>query len=135
MKRKLVAAVVAIVAAATIILTVPTKADAAGGRCPRYESLMHAYGPKRGWPVQRMSYIAWRESRWIPTAVNKKGGDSGLFQIHPVTWEFLSRKFGVTVNREWLLDVVNNVRAAAVLCDYGRRVFGSCLQPWRVNNG
>jgi hypothetical protein len=27
---------------------------------------------------------------------------------------------------------MNNIRAAAALCEYGRRAFGSCYQPWAV---
>ena len=62
----------------------------------------------------------------------RSGGDSGLLQIHPVSWPWLSASFGVRVNRAWLLDPVNNVRAAARLCEFWRRAGKSCYQPWAV---
>lgn len=106
--------------------------DAATGRCPQWEATLVAGAPRGGWDVRRMSAIAWRESRCQPDAVNRRGGDSGLLQIHPVSWPWLSKSLGVTVNRTWLLNPVNNVAAAARLCEFWRRAGRSCYQPWAV---
>lgn len=106
--------------------------SAASGRCPQWEGILAAHAPRGGWDVRRMSGLAWRESRCQAGAVNKRGGDSGLLQIHPVSWPWLSGSLGVAVNRSWLLDPVNNVRAAARLCEFWRRAGRSCYQPWAV---
>lgn len=109
-------------------------ADAAGGRCRQYEPLLAELAPKRGWDINRMSRIMYRESRCQPTVVNRRGGDSGLLQVHPITWQFLSTKFGVPMSqmRPWLLDPANNVRAGVALCDFWRNAGRSCYAPWVV---
>lgn len=120
---------------ASVVLAValtPAPADAATGRCPQWENILATYAPRGGWDVRRMSSIGWRESRCDARAVNRRGGDSGWLQIHPVSWPWLSASLGVTVNRAWLLDPVNNVRAAARLCEFWRRAGRGCYQPWVV---
>ena len=101
-------------------------------RCPQYEATMVKYAPRVGWDVRRMSYYAWRESRCQSWAVNRTGGDSGLLQIHPVNWPWLSYKFGTTVNRAWLLNPTNNIRAGAALATFAHRAWGDRYRPWRV---
>ena len=103
-------------------------------RCAKYEQLMVQHAPRGGWNVRRMSYYSWRESRCQPAIVNTRGRDTGLFQIHPITWRWLSIKFGVPMSsiQAWLKVPTNNVRAAAALCSFGRRAFGDCYQPWRT---
>lgn len=105
-------------------------------RCAKYEQLMVQHAPKGGWNVRRMSYYSWRESRCQPAIVNRTGNDTGLFQIHPVTWRWLAARFGLrysfTTMQRWLKDPINNTRAAAALCEFGRRAFGDCYQPWRT---
>lgn len=124
---------------ATITLAAPSPAlaptvDAATGRCQQWEQLLLELAPAGGWNIAKMSRTAWRESRCIPTAVNQRGGDSGLLQIHPVSWPWLSTKLGVTVTRSRLLEPAFNIRAAAALCTYWRKATRSqagCYRPWR----
>jgi hypothetical protein len=127
--KKLVAALLALTSITAIS---PTTADA-GGRCSKYEHLLVQHAPRGGWDVARMSGYMYRESRCLPAVVNARGGDTGLLQIHPINWSYLSRKFGVTVNRAWLQNPANNVRAAAQLCRYWRYAGRSCYQPWRTS--
>jgi len=125
--KKLTAALIAL---STIIIAPPT-ADAAG-RCRQYEPLLVQYAPKGGWNVSKMSKFMHRESRCIATIVRpgRGNGDTGLLQIHPVNFPYLSRKLGVTVDQAWLQDPVNNVRAAAQLCRFWRAAGSSCYRPW-----
>jgi hypothetical protein len=110
----------------------PVEAWTSTQRCRSYEPLMVQHAPKGGWDVRRMSYYSWRESRCQPAIVNRTGRDTGLFQIHPVTWPWLSTKFGVPTwqIQSWLKVPANNVRAAAALCSFWRRAGRSCYQPW-----
>lgn len=55
--------------------------------CPEYEGLFKQYGLK---PVKTFSYIAWRESRCRPNAVNAKWDDKGN-----ITW---------TLNKDGSID-------------------------------
>lgn len=117
---------------ATMLLApAPPKVDALAA-CPKYEATLRAFAPPGGWSVSKMSYFAWRESRCTPTIVNRTGGDTGLLQVHPVNFAWLSAKFGVPVGqiRPWLKNPTNNVRAAAALCTYWRKAGSSCYQPW-----
>ena len=129
MRRMLIALLVL-----SATLTVPSTVDAAG-RCRQYEQLLVQHAPKGGWDVQRMSGYMYRESRCIATIVRPgaRAGDTGLLQIHPVNFPYLSRKFGVTVDTRWLQDPANNVRAAAQLCRFWRSAGRSCYQPWRTS--
>jgi hypothetical protein len=130
MKRR-----IAISAAALLGSLLPVShADAAAGRCPQYEALLTIWAPRGGWSVVRMSRIMFRESRCDAKAVNKRGGDSGLLQAHPIVWPFLSKKFGVPMAdmRPWLLDPVNNIRAGAALFEFWHRAGRSGYQPWAV---
>lgn len=117
------------------VLPAPTTTEALTGRCVKWEPLMITHAPRGGWDVARMSRYCWRESRGLPYIVNARGGDTGLFQVHPITWRYLSQRLGVPMSsmQRWLKNPTNNVRAAAALCEFGRRAFHDCYQPWRTN--
>lgn len=125
--------VAAAIVAASVVVPGPV-VDGYAGQCPRYEPAMRLYTPRGGWDINRMSYIAWRESRCIPTIVNRTGNDTGLFQAHPVTWPWLSMKFGIPYWRvqTWLKDPTNNVRAAAAMCTFWRQAGRGCYWAWTV---
>ncbi len=98
-------------------------------RCPQYESLLAAHGLR---PVQAFSYIAWRESRCRPDAINArwdKSGrlvwtlnrnrsyDSGLLQVNS-SWKTVTRQTcGGDIDLLLTLDC--NLRVAKYLLDNG----------------
>ena len=100
--------------------------------CPQYEDLFRQYGLK---PVKVFSYIAWRESRCRPNAVNAKWDDQGnvtwtlnkdgsidrgLLQVNSswktVTANACGSAFG---DMEVLYDLDCNLRVAKYLLDNG----------------
>lgn len=88
-------------------------------RCPQYEPLFRDYGLE---PVRVFSYIAWRESRCQPealnTTLNADGSfDSGLLQINS-TWRTVTRNI-CGGGMEMLLAVDCNLRVAKYLLDNG----------------
>jgi hypothetical protein len=103
--------------------------DYSGWRCPKYEQLFAEYGLV---PVETFSYIAYRESRCRPKAVNarwdeagnivwtlnKNGSyDSGLLQINS-TWKTVTKNIcggGI----EMLKELDCNLRVAKYLLDNG----------------
>jgi hypothetical protein len=105
--------------------------------CPTFEPLFREYGLK---PVKTFSYIAWRESRCRPDAVNarwdaqgnivwtlnKNGSyDSGLLQINS-SWRTVTRNIcggGIDL----LTEVDCNLRVAKYLLDNGG------LGHWRAS--
>lgn len=104
------------------------------GRCSQWETLLQQNAPAGGWNIAKMSRTMWRESRCQPQVVNKRGGDTGLLQIHPVTWPWLSNHFGITVTRAALQQPAFNVQAAAALCQFWRNArhqSSACYRPWR----
>lgn len=112
---------------------VSTPADAFG-RCTQWEPLLQQFAPAGGWNVAKMSRTMMRESSCQPQVVNKRGGDTGLLQIHPVTWPWLSDHFGFTVTRAALQQPAFNVQAAAALCQFWRNArhqSSACYRPWR----
>jgi hypothetical protein len=98
-------------------------------RCPQYESLMAAHGLR---PVQAFSYIAWRESRCRPDAINarwdrsgrlvwtlnrNRSYDSGLLQVNS-SWKTVTRQTcGGDIDLLLTLDC--NLRVAKYLLDNG----------------
>ena len=98
-------------------------------RCPQFESLFAAHGL---YPVQAFSYIAWRESRCRPQAVNARWDsagniiwtlnrngtyDSGLLQINS-SWKTVTRNIcGGDISMLMTLDC--NLRVAKYLLDNG----------------
>lgn len=95
-------------------------------RCPRFEKLFKQYGL----PVEIFSYIAWRESRCNPKAINakfkngkivwtlNKNGtyDSGLVQINS-SWRTLTEQTCGTRNLQVLFDVHCNLKVAKFLLE------------------
>lgn len=129
MKRR-----IALTAALLLGTVMPGHAAAGSGRCAQYEQLLTTYAPRGGWNVAKMSRIMFRESRCAADAVNRKGRDTGLLQAHPITWRFLSTKFGVPMTdiQTWLKVPANNVRAGAALCEFWRTAGRGCYLPWVV---
>ena len=98
-------------------------------RCPKFEAAFRKYGLK---PVATFSYIAWRESRCRPKAINiiydsrgkikwslNKDGtfDSGILQINS-SWKTVTRNVcGGTIDRLLTLDC--NLRVARYLYQHG----------------
>jgi hypothetical protein len=98
-------------------------------RCPQYESLLAAHGLR---PVQVFSYIAWRESRCRPDAINarwdrsgrlvwtlnrNRSYDSGLLQVNS-SWKTVTRQTcGGDIDLLLTLDC--NLRVAKYLLDNG----------------
>jgi Transglycosylase SLT domain len=99
------------------------------GRCTQWEHLLIEHAPPKGWDALRMSKLAWRESNCWP-AIRSKTSDTGLLQINDITLEFLNTELGEPVDRWTLTDPVQNVRAAAALCDFWARNGSSCYLPW-----
>lgn len=113
----------------TTTTTVAKSVDYSTWRCPKYEEVFADYGLL---PVETFSYIAYRESRCRPKAVNarwdeegnivwtlnKNGSyDSGLLQINS-TWKTVTREIcggGIELLKE--LDC--NLRVAKYLLDNG----------------
>jgi soluble lytic murein transglycosylase-like protein len=79
-----------------------------------------------------MSRYMWRESRCTPN-VRSRTRDSGLLQINDVNLPWLSSKLHRRITPTALMDPTTNVQAAARLCEYGRRAWGNCYQPWQTN--
>lgn len=102
---------------------------ATAGRCTQYDDLLVRYAPAAGWDVDRMSRLAWRESNCWPE-IRSRTSDTGLLQINDITLSFLNDTLGEPVDRTTLTDPVQNVRAAAALCDFWVRNGSSCYQPW-----
>lgn len=103
--------------------------ESAAGRCRQYETAINTYAPKGGWNVAKMSRTMWRESRCTPW-VRSRSRDSGLLQINDVNLPYLSSKMGFRVTSQSLMDPQTNIRAAALLCSYARKAWGSCYVPW-----
>lgn len=122
------------VLALVVGVVVPVGAPAASahrvaGSCPGVEVLLEEWAPAGGWDVGRMSGYMWRESRCLPW-VRSRSRDSGLLQINDINHRYLRGVLGEPVDRWTLLDPVQNVRAAAALCDYWRGRGRSCYRPW-----
>lgn len=106
-----------------IISKDPTK------RCPKFEKLFKEHGL----PVEIFSYIAWRESRCNPKAINAKfkngklvwtrnrNGtyDSGLVQINS-SWRTLTLQICKSKDLQILFDVNCNLKVAKFLLEQTR---------------
>lgn len=89
------------------------------GSCPHLEELLASYGLE---PVQTFSYIAWKESRCQPDAINttlnRDGSfDTGLLQINS-TWRTVTRNI-CGGGLDLLFDVDCNLRVGKYLLDNG----------------
>ena len=90
-------------------------------RCPQWEGRLRYYGLE---PVDRFSYIMWRESRCMEDAVSPKNSDGsrdyGLLQINSswksVTAKVCKSKMG---NMRVLLNQKCNLSVAKYLLDHG----------------
>lgn len=102
------------------------------GRCTQWEGLLAEHAPARGWDVNRMSKLMWRESGCWPE-IRSSTSDTGLLQINDVNLPYLRQVLGEDVTRWTLTDPVQNVRAAAALCDYWASNGSSCYLPWSKN--
>ena len=125
MKRR-----IALTAALLLGTVMPGHADAGSGRCAQYESLLRTYAPRGGWNVAKMSRTMHRESRCTPW-VRSRTQDSGLLQINDVNLAYLTSKMGRPITSAALMDPTTNVQAAALLCQFSKRAFGTCYRPWR----
>lgn len=146
MKRILLALAIA----ATFTVSNPAQAQQEKPQCPKYHQLMR----KHGLPPRHFSYIAWRESRCIPKAVNwnmrktmthrdckdsgkyharrkcvaVKSWDTGLLQINSFWDPWVKRICGASARSRILMNPSCNVRvAAAIYAEYG-------LEPWKGNS-
>lgn len=95
-------------------------------RCPKFEKLFKQHGL----PVEIFSYIAWRESRCNPKAINakfkngkivwtlNKNGtyDSGLVQINS-SWRTLTLQICKSRDLQILFDVNCNLKVAKFLLE------------------
>ena len=90
-------------------------------RCPQWEGRLRYYGLQ---PVDRFSYIMWRESRCQEKAVSKLNAngtrDYGLLQINS-SWVTVTHNVcgGTKGNMKVLLDYKCNLRVAKYLLDNG----------------
>lgn len=86
--------------------------QANGSACTGLRPLLAFYSP--GWDVNRMSAIAYRESRCQPRVSNSSGA-TGLLQILRSHCPWLARQMDTWCTQDRLRDPEFNVRAAAVL--------------------
>lgn len=103
----------------TTTTTQPSGVKHRKGKCPTYEQVFAEYGLE---PVQTFSYIAWRESRCQPdalnTTLNRDGSfDTGLLQINS-TWKTVTRNV-CGGGLDLLFDLDCNLRVAKYLLDNG----------------
>ena len=129
-RHMIVAAAMTIASVGTVGTMEVTGQVEAAGRCAQYEHLLRQYP----WSVSKMSSIMYRESGCLAGVVNVRGGDTGLLQIHPINFPWLSGKFGVPVRgmRAWLKVPANNVKAGYALCKFWQRAGKGCYHPWVV---
>lgn len=125
----------------TTTTTLPAKASSSVKRCPDFEPILAHYGL----PADPFSYIAWRESRCNPGAVNAKWNeagemvyalnknktwDSGLLQVNSIHRNLVREVCGKQAlrnNLAGLLDLDCQLRVAARLYDGGKG-----LSHWRA---
>lgn len=121
--------ILALLAVTLFVGIPPTTTDALSGRCVQYEPLLTKLAPRAGWDVQRMSRYMYRESRCTPN-VRSRTRDSGLLQINDVNLPYLTQRLGTRVTPWLLMNPYYNVWSAARLCEYARRAWNNCYQPW-----
>ena len=91
-------------------------------------ALIHYYfAPLGQGNLETALCVGWRESRYIPTAVNKYSGAAGVYQFMPNLWPWFSSNAG------WkgadVFDPVANVAVAAyTVAHYG-------WSPWHSDSG
>jgi peptidoglycan hydrolase CwlO-like protein len=98
------------------------------GQQKKVVALIHYYfGPLGQGNLETALCVGWRESRYIPTAVNKYSGAAGVYQFMPNLWPWFSSNAG------WkgadVFDPVANVAVAAyTVAHYG-------WSPWHSDSG
>lgn len=125
----------------TTTTTLPAKSTGGVKRCPDLEPLLAEYGL----PADPFSYIAWRESRCNPGAVNAKWNeagdmvyalnkngswDTGLLQVNSIHRDLVREVCGKQAlrnNLAGLQDLDCQLRVAARLYDGGKG-----LSHWRA---
>lgn len=137
-KIRLIISIGLLVATMLSVLNCPEKAVAREPMksCPKFEKVFADYGLL---PVEVFSYIAWRESRCNPSAINarwdkngnlvwtlnkNKTWDSGLLQINSGHRERVRKICGGDLDRLMVLDC--NLKVAKFLLDNGG------LAHWRA---
>lgn len=104
-------------------------------RCPQFEHMAYEAGfPKNQLDV--VSYLMWRESRCVPTAVNQKdphGGSRGLLQVNG-SWTKKLKEWGVISKESDLLVPKTNLRAAFYMWTYAleRNRYSYGWEPWSI---
>jgi hypothetical protein len=111
-----------------LVVSLLTLAPAAAktGTCPEWEPMLQKYGL----PVADFSYVMWRESRCLSSAVghNKNARDDiGLLQVS-ASWSTLTKRLCRTTKRPEvaLLSPTCNLTVAASLYST------SGLRPWKT---
>jgi peptidoglycan hydrolase CwlO-like protein len=98
-----------------------------GGPKKVVDLIKHYFTPQGPHNLQTALCVGWRESRYIPTAVNRASGASGVYQFMPNLWPWFSSTAG------WkganVFDPVANVAVAAYIVDH----FG--WYPWHSDSG
>lgn len=99
--------------------------------CDYAAFLAVVHAPPGGWDAARMVRYMLRETGGTcdPT-LRSSTSDTGLWQINDVNLPYLRRVLGEWVDRWTLMDPVQNVRAAAALCEFWRAEGSGCYQPW-----
>lgn len=78
-----------------------------------------------GWAWETWSCIAYRESKWIPTATGA-AGERGIFQIHPIHQAWLS-------DERWAMLYDPEVNTLTAVELYHRA--GDSFDPWTTRGG
>jgi peptidoglycan hydrolase CwlO-like protein len=91
-------------------------------------ALIHYYfGPLGQANLETALCVGWRESRYIPTAVNRYSGASGVYQFMPNLWPWFSSNAG------WGGADVFNAQANVAVAAYTVAHFG--WFPWHSDSG
>ncbi len=91
-------------------------------------ALIHYYfGPLGRADLETALCVGWRESRYIPTAVNRYSGASGVYQFMPNLWPWFSSNAG------WKGADVFNAEANVAVAAYTVAHYG--WSPWHSDSG
>lgn len=102
-------------------------------RCPEIASQALAAGFP-SWAIDSISYIAWKESRCQPDAINAKdenGGSFGLMQINGIWTRRLVRQ-QIIVSRDQLLGPQKNLEAAFYVWIQSIKASNNAWRPWGI---
>jgi soluble lytic murein transglycosylase-like protein len=89
--------------------------------------ISYYFAPLGSHDVDLALCVGWRESRYIPTAVNPASGAAGVFQFMPRLWPWFSSTAGWTGAD--VFDAQANVAVAAYIVGH----FG--WSPWNSDSG